>query len=255
MKQLFWKECYELRFLPLGAALAVAALLVGLKAYTHLLHDSYPTSEALIPVLIGIWLLFAALTGSGTIAQEIGTGTLQFLSSLPVSRRTLWWVKAGAAFGMLLPSLLTSTLTWLLCCEAWGTGKAITNPIGVEFFLGYALPILLGVFAIALAVSPFFDRSLSAFVVSILFVWGIAALFISLTNQISPYHPEYLLYTLVGLSILTFAAISYWTFTRGETLRGSRRFIVAGITGGVCLGISLLILATASALGAWQPRP
>ncbi|MDQ2687768.1 MAG: hypothetical protein M3Y28_07880, partial [Armatimonadota bacterium] len=87
MKQLFWKEWRELRLLPLGAALTVAVGLSAAKVYSHANHDpfSVPFATAL---LIGVWLLFSVLAGAGLFSQEIGTGTLQFLSSLPVPRRT-----------------------------------------------------------------------------------------------------------------------------------------------------------------------
>lgn len=260
MRQLFWKEWYELRFLPLGAALTVFVLLAGIKAYTHLYHEPYPTSDLLFPCLAVIWLLFAALAGAGTISQEIGTGTLQFLSSLPISRRTLWWVKAGAAFGMLLLSLLSSAAVWAILCALWC--PTALHPVRIHMAsqqdafslllgIGMALALLLSVYAVALAVSPLFDRALSAFVASILVCIAVGALFVTVAFYNNVPRSDYPFFTLIVLSIPAFAMTSYQTFTRGESLRSARRFVVAGLTGGGWLVVISLVVIAGHWLWAW----
>lgn len=250
MKMLFWKEWHELRALPLGAAVAVAVLMTCVKVLTRGSHDPFLAETAFI--LVGVWLLFGAVAGASAITQEIGSGTLQFLSSLPISRGTIWWVKSSAALGMLLPTVLSSSIVWALFHMLWAPpgARSLNDFLGV---LAFFLPCLLGVFVVALAVSPFFDRTMSAVIVAVLAAIGIASLFINIVSKYSGGidGPLPMLFTLVGLSIPTFAAISYWTFTRGEALRDGRRFKAAGAAAGICLAIDAIIVLTAGAAGAW----
>lgn len=254
MKQLFWKEWRELRHLPLGAALTVAVALGAAKAYTHWNHEpfSVPFAAAL---LVGAWLLFAVLAGAGQFSQEIGTGTLQFLSSLPVSRRAVWSVKAATALGALCLSLAVSSIVWAALCAIW-------SPAGLAAMMGReTLPGLIGgigiaaffvicCLAISLAVSPFFDRSLSASVAGILGCVVIHAAILAVVGNWSP-HEERLSFTLVGLTIPTFTLISFWTFTRGESLQTNRRFLVGGKVTGACLAAWFAVVLAGRLFGVW----
>lgn len=259
MKQLFWKEWRELRLLPLGAALAVVLLMGGVKAYTQYDGAPFPTPDMMLPSLVGAWLLFGVLAGAGLFAQEIGTGTLQFMSSLPVPRRTIWWVKVTMAFGVLLLSLLTSAVAWTALCELWSPNgfstmaRNLPLPQLIQGF-GIVLMFLLSCYSIALAVSLFFDRSLSAAVAAILACAAVHAAFSDLAGHLVPGfpgHSDRLLFTLLGLSILSFGALSYWMFTRGESLRGPRCLAITLKTIGICLSLGVLIVAGGLAFGVW----
>lgn len=252
MKMLFWKEWRELRALPLGAAVAAATLMIGLKVVTRWPGEVFPATGSLFGILVGVWLLFSAVAVAGTVAQENGAGTLQFLSSLPVSRRTVWLVKSSAALAALLASQISSTIVWVVLCALWAPSRT-HSLTGWPWpgILASALLFMLSVFAIGLAISPFFDRALSAVVAAIVAALAIESLFVSIFTKYDGSHGFPLLFTLVGLSIPTFAAISYWTFTRGEALRDGRRFKAAGAAAGICLAIDAIIVLTAGALGAW----
>ena len=260
MKQLFWKERYEMRWLPPGAALAVAAVLIGIKAFTQYHGERFLAFDEIVPVIFGAWLLFGVLAGAGLFSQEIGTGTLQFLSSLPVPRRTVWWVKVGTALGALLLAVLGSALVGVALCAIWSPGGLTggqsslrdgTSWLGVLEGTGVVLFFLLNCLSIALAVSPFCDRSLIASVAATLACVGVDAAIFDVAGNLSHSGDGRLLFTLVGLTIPTFAMISYGTFTRGESLRSARRFTVAAKVGGACLAVWAVVVLIGRLLWLW----
>lgn len=258
MSQLFWKEWRELRMLPVGACLCVALVIFGMAAFRKSVGDHTPiTSQDTAGWLFAIWLLCGALAGAGTLASEVGAGTLQFLASLPPSRGRVWWVKASTALGMMLLSIACSTIAWLLLHFIFfRQGFPPVHGMTRDSFIIPALGVFggLGCLAVSLAVSPFCDRSLSASVAAIL---TCAALLITVPSFVSAhisywhhYSDRCLLVTL-ALSIPLFAAVSYQTWTRGESLRTTRRFIVAAQTGAIGLAIGFVIFCIGYTLQLW----
>ena len=272
MRQLFWKEWYELRLLPLASAACVALLIFAAKSFNKF-YDSQPfqLEDTFLP-LGATWALLGLLAGAGLFAQEIGSGNLLLLSALPISRRRVWWVKASTALGVFLLSALSSLLVWAILdafllqdhffhAPLWHqTARDVWEQAGLG---GLALVTL---FAVGLAVSPFLDRPISATVASIL----IAFTYFSALQYGLSWYDEHLvrLYqsqggsppqsnlmlstpVLLGLSIALFGAISYWTFTRGETLRSAKRFQIGAVTGGLSLAVAGLVFLAGNRLQLW----
>jgi len=260
VKQLFWKEWRELRLLPLGAALTVALALAAVKATTRYYHDPFPRPADVEGVLLVGWPLFAVLAGAGLFSQEIGTGTLAFLSSLPVSRRTLWWVKAATALGALLLSLLASGLTWTALCWLWSPQSPLAMWNGGETapgrmietfsFVGMVTLALLFCLSVSLAVSPLFDRSLTASIFGVLACVAVVLGHSALVSGVR--HGDGALWaTLLALSTLTFGAASFYTWTRGESLRGPKRYGVAARTAAAGLAVGAAVVFTGRLFWLW----
>lgn len=260
MKQLFWKEWRELRLLPLGATLVVALALGAVKATTRYYHDPFPIPTDVLVVLFAGWPLFAVLAGAGLFSQEIGAGTLAFLSSLPVSRHTLWWVKTTTALGALLLSLITTGLTWTVLCWLWSP----QSPLGIwngvlsgheRFiemlsFVGVVTLALLFCLSVSLAVSPFFDRSLTASIFAVLACVAVALSHSGIVSGVR--HGDGALWaTLLALSVPLFGAVSYSTWTRGESLRGPKRYGVAARTAAVGLIAGAAVVFTGRLFWLW----
>lgn len=263
MTQLFWKEWRELRMLPVGACLCVALVIFGMAAFRKSVGDhSSITTEDTAGWLFAIWLLCGALAGAGTLASEVGAGTLQFLTSLPPSRGQVWWVKASTALGMMLLSIACSLVAWLLLHLVFFRHGFSPAPwLKPEMFLPDMLlyPAMgafgaLGCLAVAITVSPLFDRSLSASVAAIL---TCAALLVTVPNLVSAHinyqhhNSDTCMLVVLALSIPLFAAISYQTWTRGESLRTPRRFIVAAQTGAIGLILGFVIFCIGYTLQLW----
>ncbi len=254
MTQLFWKEWRELRMLPVGACLCVALVLFGMTAFRKSVGDHSPiTTEDTAGWLFAIWLLCGALAGAGGMASEVGAGTLQFLTALPPSRGRVWWVKASTALGVMLLSILCSLVAWLLLHFLFFPP---VHGMTRDSFIIPALGVFggLGCLAVSLAVSPFFDRSLSASVAAIL---TCAALLVTVPNLVSAHinyqhhHSDICMLVVLALSIPLFAAISYQTWTRGESLRTPRRFIVAAQAGAISLALGFTVFLGGYTLQLW----
>ncbi len=271
MKQLFWKEWYELRLLPLGSALCVALLIFGAKVLStvEVMGANFQLPDTFLP-LVGTWAICALLAGSGLFAQEVGSGGLQFLSALPTSRRRLWGVKVSTALGMLLVSVLCSTLTWMVI-DAFVFRNAFFDffyanrhgPTLVQ--VAAALLLLLSFFSVSLAVSPFLDRSLSAVVTALLvgiaYFGALETLAFDYVNYYGRLYDwqsdahrrsqDWLFALLSGLSLLVFVTVSYWTFTRGESLRSSRRFQVGALAGLASVAVAVLVFVAGNQTSLW----
>lgn len=248
MKQLFWKEWHELRFLPLGAALLYFLLVFGyyLLCVLHIAGQSINefSQGALLFTLYLLWPLFAIFDGAGLISQEVGTGTLSFLLALPGSRSRVWLVKVLVGFGILVACVVASAL---VCWAFYGltTSSMPNQPNGNIDLLSNsadAFLVAVGCFCVSLAVSPLLDRYISAAMVSLVTCIVLASLITTTNSAYSGYQDEgdvsaYLDFVCVWLAIPVLIATSYWTFTRGESLRSAKRFYVAGRV----LGIGAII--------------
>ena len=274
MKQLFWKEWYELRLLPLASAVCVMMLILGIKVYNRVYEPTHRVTidDNLLP-LAATWALFGLLAGAGLIAQEVGSGGLQFLSALPTSRRRLWWVKVASGLGMLLLSVISSIVTWMVV-DAFLFRAAFFNFLGgitthlpwLVQSAGGPLLVLLGFFTVGLAVSPFLDRPISAVVAALLIsiayiaaLQDLATLYVNYYGRLYGWQEsdphvrsgDWLLVLLCALSIFVFATVSYWTFTRGESLRSARRFRVGAVAGLVSLTVAGLVFLTGNQALLW----
>ena len=270
MKQLFWKEWYELRLVPLAAAGCVVVLIFAARVFeAPAAGQPFQLRDTFLP-LLATWIIFGLLTGAGLIAQEVGSGGLQFLSALPTSRRQIWWVKVGTALGMLLLSVVSSALVWAVIGAVMFHAGFFHDPLwqmpALAHSVGADMLALLGCFSIALAMSPFLDRSISAAVAALLFALAYFALLGNLAGAYVDYYgrlygwqgsdphsrnADTLNLLLIALSIPLFGAVSYWTFTRGETLRSAKRFRVGALAGAVSLTIIGLLLLTGNRIQLW----
>ena len=243
MKQLFWKEWRELRLLPLGTAILCLILQVGFCVMCLLRIGGNGAEDFTLSdvrgIAWGMWVFFAILAGSGLISQEIGNGTLSFLFALPTSRRQIWLVKVAGGVASFLLCILSTAIVAMIAGLAARADllQGINSPSAILFSSDSADAILcaFGCFAVSIAVSPLLDRYISAaavsvgicLIVAIVIAWGT-------TGYDMPYSPagavlQYRVdYAIVGLCIPLFTAISYWTFTHGETLRSLKRFYAAG---------------------------
>ncbi len=276
MKQLLWKEWYELRFLPLASALCVALFLFTDAVYEKS-YDIRPMrfDDTWLPLNL-TWALFSVIAGAGLFAQESEGGGLALLSALPISRGRIWRVKVGGALTMLLSSILTSAAAWAavgtaLLGPAFFHNSFWHTPLQPTFLeraelVGESLLLLLLPFTIALAVSTFLDRPFSAVIVSLImsiayctclageasnYMDSKATLFFGGSASSSIYDPMVLTTTLLVLSVFVFTLVSYWTFTRGESLRTAKRFRVGAVTGLVSLAVVGLVLGIGSRMQLW----
>jgi ABC-type transport system involved in multi-copper enzyme maturation permease subunit len=237
MKQLFWKEGHELRVLPVGAAILCLLLQVGyfLMCAFHIGGErgSDFTMIGTQTLCWVLWSFFAVLCGAGLISQEIGTGTLSFLFALPTSRRQIWLVKVtSGAVALLLCALLTGIITILVDAAVPGMPIASSTHLSAALFGENAANALLcafGCFAVAIAISPLLDRYIGAAAVSV-GTCLVLLIFIIIGSSDTPYSQQgnTLALAVVWLSLPVFTAVSYWTFTHGETLRSVKRFYAAG---------------------------
>jgi ABC-2 type transport system permease protein len=148
-----------------------------------------------LPLLVGIWSIVAL---SGTIAAEGRRGTLEFLATVPVSRRRLAIEKAAAHVVALASAMaILAFLTWLATVLF---GTLPEDPVSPAAAIGMAIGVGLGALAagaVAFAVAPFLGRSAAAGV-------GATVMFASyLVNGFSS--------TIVGLDLLR--PLSYFAWT------------------------------------------
>jgi ABC-2 type transport system permease protein len=151
-----------------------------------------------LPLLVGIWSIVAL---SGTIAAEGRRGTLEFLATVPVSRRRLATEKAAAHVVALAGAMaIFAFMTWLATVLF---GTLPEDPVSAAAAIGTAVGVGLGALAggaVAFAVAPFLGRSAAAGV-------GATVMFASyLINGFSS--------TIVGLDVLR--PLSYFTWTAGH---------------------------------------
>lgn len=259
---LVWKEWREQRTVMLaGMGIAVALpffLMAG--ASTMGRGIDYADLAAVLPFFHAalIWPLFAAAAAAGTVANEKGEGSLDFLLSRPASRSSIWSVKmAVAAFAAL--SVIAATLVASLAFAhlvggdavdrmvlpvPWGASRGTTS--GVVLAATFLLT-----FGTASFFSTLFQRSLTvtaaSIAVSIALVSGMTMILLR-ANAVPRLEPQFLAAE-VALAGLLFLGASWWTFTRGGMLRGgSLRRNAAGtavLTGAVLLGATLPLVQIA----------
>ena len=113
-----------------------------------------------LPLLVGIWSIIAL---SGTLAAEGRRGTLEFLATVPLSRRRLAAQKALAHVVALAGAMaIFAVLTWL-ATRVFATLPE--DPVPASAAISTAIGVGLGALfggAVAFAVAPFLGRSAAA---------------------------------------------------------------------------------------------
>ena len=115
-RALMWKEWREQRAVMFAGLLVTILMPLFLFAGMSLRPrpvDLGSLSEALPGLyVILLWPLFVAAAGAGTVASEIGDGTLGFLLSRPVSRVRVWVVKVLVAAATFSVVAVSSVAGW-----------------------------------------------------------------------------------------------------------------------------------------------
>jgi len=256
MNTFYWKEWRENWQGVVWAPAVVLVLLAMGAVYNVDLSDQQRIRMVDIGTaelfLYAIWILSAILCSASVVAPEIGSGSLQFLSSLPISRHRIWWTKLLVGFVSMQLCIVTSTLTFLLVCAVAIHYRAFTCPMtGVLGDLGKDgwIPILftLPLFSMGLLMTMLVDRTINALVATVIAsalvgtaIMGLARLLQFQINGI-----DYAVWGLVVLTIPICLSMSYRTFMRGETLKTSNRFKVAipGLVVDIAIILAALVVA------------
>jgi len=231
-RALLWKEWREQRPLVLTGLLVTALmplfLIAGLSAFSSRGVNLPDLAEALpgLYVLL-LWPLFAVAAGAGTVATEIGDGTLGFLLSRPVSRLRVWLVKVGmAAAAFTLVVLCSGLVSWILHVVASG-GDAGSTPgtwdIANLSLVGLSLAgAVLVMFSTAVFFSTVLSRAMTAaaagLVAALTLLAGIFLVW-SRMDLVPLLEPQWIALEM-GLMASLILLASLYLFSRGEMLRG-----------------------------------
>ncbi len=233
---IFWKEWRENRLIAVWAAAITLGLLIGLSVV--MLHSDYfgEVRRIDISVLDGatllVWIGAAIVCGSSMFAPEIGSGSLMFLSALPISRREIWWTKIASGVLMLILCMLASAATYLAIGAlehtfgVYSRSESESLQMFVLTFPIYFAFCGLPLFAVGSVVTMLTDRTISALMACLLASIAIATGMYALAGwlDIKSEQIDYGLLGLAALSIPILLSMSYSVFTRGETLKTSKRF-------------------------------
>jgi ABC-type transport system involved in multi-copper enzyme maturation permease subunit len=245
MKYLFWKEWRENRWLPLGSGLLAVVLMAADWVYVSITADGGWLSGE---VFLMFWLLgsglIAAIASASTIAGELSNDGLLFVTSLPISRPRIWWIKLAAACCTVIVSMFASGLLYLAGLHRLGgsLGQAIESVPWRSFLWSTVF-----VFGIGMTVSALFDRTVSATVATILVSLSLIAFIMWWPAQIGLSEPlmDKLSFAQYGIWPVLSLFLSYVLFTRGETLRTSKRIkLVLKYGLGAGMAVYVLIIAT-----------
>jgi len=245
VRALVWKEWREQRAVVLAGLLLAVALPPFLLAGMSLMGsrvDIIGLAQALPMVYAGLlWPLLAAAAGAGTVASEVGNGTLGFLLSRPASRARIWWVKTATAL-MSIVVVAAGTLGIAAAFRALvgsggrSAGGGIAEEPGLLVLLA-AISVVF--FSVAAFLSTVLERAMTAaaggVAVSLAIVAAIGGIWARL-DLVPTLEAEWLTleFFLAGLAILP---ASLYVFARGELLRGrgARRAALLGASSVVLL--------------------
>lgn len=228
---LFWKEWRESWPLIIAAPALLAAL-YGADV-TFYIANAHPHTRPTIPVgdlyiiLALVWLLSAVLTGSSFVSAESGSGTLLFLSSLPIKRRTIFWKKTASLLSIHLASCLVAAIAWELLNTVTTNHSLMQSvPIGIDGIIWF-LPLTIFAFVVAVQASILTDRTITAVGISGL---SIVAIFFGVGLITSPLSsvtgiPE-VCFMIAGWVFASLLALftSYQTFVHGQSLSPGQKF-------------------------------
>jgi hypothetical protein len=184
MKLLFWKEWREHRMLPLMALMIYIAMQIVIGLFSQFISHTPVDFGSTYGSLFFVWLIFWIAAGSGTFAQEVGSGSLEFLSVMPVDRHRLWWVKTSSAVLAAIAVWAVTLIFWMLYADVVFHQSVIgmydeftRDSPGMDHATIIVIYIIWTVLSMSISVasgicaSPFFDRALSAWAAA--FVGGI----------------------------------------------------------------------------------
>jgi ABC-type transport system involved in multi-copper enzyme maturation permease subunit len=249
VRALVWKEWREQRALVLTGLLLAVALPPFLLAGMALMGRRVDLAglAQVLPAVYGmlLWPLFAAAAGAGTIAAEVGNGTLGFLLSRPASRARIWTVKTAIAL-LSTAVIAVGTLGVAAAFRAFvgsagsGSGGGIAGAPGVLVLLAAVSVVF---FSVAAFLSTLLERTMTAaaggVAASLAIVAAIAGIWGRL-DLVPKLDPEWLTleFLLAGLAILP---ASLYVFARGEMLRGHGARRAALLGGSVMLLVAALV--------------
>jgi ABC-type transport system involved in multi-copper enzyme maturation permease subunit len=243
MKQLFWKELMEARFLPICLPMLSGMVLV--LWYNLLLSGLFIPFGCL---LIGL------VAGCSSIASEYGRGTIRFLSSLPLSRKHVWLCKF-AALALVSFSTFVLILIGGLC---FGSGL-FTHPqslidykanlvTDVGFLQWWIVPLSMTLFGLSCSVfsSTLVDRPLTAIILSTVTAVALPTVFLRFTSGYESFTGMYwstFNYIVLDALACVLLVSSYVAFSFGKETGINRPAILGAATSGSLLvGLSLFLL-------------
>ena len=241
MMLLFWKEWREMRLLPVLALATYIALFLAEASCDRFSTGEWQSSPEFMNPLIATWLIFWTVAGSTAFSSEIGSGSLQFMSVIPVSRRRIWWVKLSVAFFSAV-AVFAVTIAFVQMLYLYWPGSSIAHAGRLNnsvwpMNLYWALLVsgsLLVCLSSGFCASPFFDQPIVSTVVAA--IGGVIYFaFSTLYNigRIYHYHGNfYYLGALIVTALLIMPPLvtSYQTFVRGESLKSIKRYKVGALT-------------------------
>jgi ABC-type transport system involved in multi-copper enzyme maturation permease subunit len=251
MNALIWKEWRQNRIMIVWSAVLTVALAVADLIGERIKNSTaVPDAGELVGLVFAVGSVSAIVCGSLMISPEIGSGSLALLSVLPITRARVWCAKVGFGICLAAACLAATHIAYaLLLSAALKTGQLVPDaapPILVSLMSYESLVVF---YAIGVAAGAVFDRTISAFMASLIMSAITFASFVSAAGLLSKYASRYeivLEQTLMALLICLFFAASYAIFTRGETLRTSKRFRLAaefGIPAAVIAGAIAIVHA------------
>lgn len=230
--RLFWKEWREKRPIVGVAPVLTLLLLICAIIATHppaFLGKTDHLDSFVLDLYMGmIGIITALVCSSVIVAPEVGSGTLQLLSSLPVSRRRIWWIKIASSLSVLALSLLGAGLLYLAliaievrCGMISGEFSDVAR-LSLGVLCGFGALFLPSAFAAGALTTMLVDRAITAVLLGIL----VSGLEVALAIAVIGYLGE--IAAICGLCILPLLVLwmSYRAFEYGETLKTSRKFRV-----------------------------
>jgi ABC-type transport system involved in multi-copper enzyme maturation permease subunit len=232
---LFRKEWHENRAVVPMSALLMTVLFCLSLVYRHYATGSgqpeLQASTLFEPLLLIFWAIPAALCSTSIIASEAGAGTLQFLSSIPISRNKVWCAKMLTAFFVVALCALFSAAVFSGLYEVAVATRIIGQPLneairtdGGALMLG--LFVSLPIFAIGAVATVLVDRTITAMVLLIVISAVISIVIMGVSNlvqtTISAAFPT--TFILVLLTIAVSLLFSNRVFVRGATRVGPENF-------------------------------
>jgi ABC-type transport system involved in multi-copper enzyme maturation permease subunit len=239
MKSLFVKEWREHWLLAVFAAILMALMFFGTLAFQRASSGIQPSSwsdfsntavsDTAVSELYFVWLLSAALCGSYMVAPEVGNGTLQFLSALPISRKAVWWTKLASALAVHALSMAAAVCAYLASyIIAMQLNVQSYEPFPDKQVISTILAITLPVFAVATVATMLLDRVISALMATVCFsILGFMG--VNMVDQLTEWNSgtfNYCAWTLCSLWVLSCLDSSCRIFVRGETLKTPKRYVL-----------------------------
>ncbi len=234
MNLLYWKEWREQRIVVAAMPLVTFALIIGYavcKSAGALGENRTPALDggAVAGFLAFTWLMSAALCGAQVMAPEVSSGTLRFLTMLPVTRGRLWRGKVLAGAGATLGCMAGASLVTLAVCALLRQFHQFDDDYGqlLNGFAGaaglaatYLLCLAALVFSIGCYATMLLEKTINVVLVTVV-ASVVAVALISPANK----YVETTLGWYAFVSAL-FLWMSLRTFQLGETLQTSRRFSI-----------------------------